>query len=75
MKKSDYFSKEEILRLAQSPAGQQLLQLLSSEHSQAMNQVHESAGDLQQAQKALSGFLSDPRAQALLRQLTEDSHG
>ncbi len=75
MKKTDDFSKEEILRLARSPAGQQLIQLLQSRHGQAINQVQESGGDLQQAQKALSGFLSDPQAQALLRQLMEDSHG
>ncbi len=75
MKNNDGFSKEEILRLARSDAGQQLLQLLNSQHSQAMAQVQSSGGDLQQAQQALSGFFSDPKAQELLRKLREDSHG
>ena len=33
------------------------------------------SGDMEQAKKALSAFLSDPKAQALLRQLEEEKHG
>ncbi len=71
------FSAKDILRLAKSPAGQQLLQLLQSEHGQTMASVQKSAeaGQMQQAQQSLSQLLSDPQAMALLKQLQEEFNG
>ena len=76
-KKYDGFSMQEAMRLAQSDAGQQLLQLLRSNHSDAARSAIEKAqdGDIAQAKQALQAFLSDPQAQALLQQLKEDNHG
>ena len=74
--KYDDFSMQEAMRLAQSDTGQQLLQLLQRNHGNAAKIALDRAkdGDMQQAQKALQAFLSDPQAQALLRQLKEGSH-
>ncbi len=69
------FSPEAILQLARSPAGQQLMALLQSEHQGAMDTVRQNPKDVAGARSALAGFLADPRAQALLQQLQEDSHG
>ncbi len=76
-KKYDDFSMQEAMRLAQSDAGQQLLQLLKNNHSQAAKTAMDSAqsGDLFRAKQALQGFLSDPQALALLQQLKEGNHG
>ncbi len=70
------FSSQDILRLAKSPAGQQLLAMLQ-ENPQAMQQAQENArqGDMAQAAKSLSQFMSDPKTQALLKKLQEDYHG
>lgn len=76
-KNFDDFSMQEALRLAKSDAGQQLLALLHSSHGDAVRSAMDcaKAGDMVQAQQALSAFLSDPQAQALLKQLQEDRHG
>lgn len=76
-KNNGNFSMEEIKRLAQSDAGKQLMAMLESGHSGASDAVRSSirSGDMEQAKKALSAFLSDPKAQALLRQLEEEKHG
>ena len=64
-----------LLKLANSPAGQQLFALLQknggSELQSAVTQA--SAGNYEQAKNALSNLLSDPQAQALLKQLEEDT--
>lgn len=61
----------ELLRLAQSPAGQQLITLLQrSGGSELQNAIAKaSAGDYEQAKTAISSLLSSPEAQALLKQL------
>ncbi len=71
------FSMEEVKRLAQSDAGKQLMAMLSGSHGQTAEAVRSSAqsGDMEQAKKALSAFLSDPKAQALLRQLEAQQNG
>ena len=71
------FSMQEAMRLAQSEAGQQLLQLLRSNHSDAARSALEKAqdGDLNQAKQALQAFLSDPKTQELLQKLKEGNHG
>lgn len=76
-KNNGNFSMEEIKRLAQSDAGKQLMAMLESSHGDTSNQVRNSvrSGDMDQAQKALRTFLSDPKAQALLKQLEAEQNG
>ena len=68
---SNNFSMQEAMRLASTPAGQQLLALLQKnngpELQSAMNQA--AAGNYEQAKRALSSLLSDPEARKLLEQL------
>ncbi|MEE0109299.1 MAG: hypothetical protein UEP57_00190 [Oscillospiraceae bacterium] len=61
----------ELLRLAQSPAGQQLMALLQQSGGRELESAvaKASAGDYTQAKQALSSLLSTPEAQALLKQL------
>ena len=76
-KKYEGFSIQEAMRLAQSDAGQQLLQLLKNNHSDTARSALEKAqdGDIAQAKQALQAFLADPQAQELLRRLKEGQHG
>ncbi len=76
-KNNGSFSMEDIQRLAQSDAGRLLMQRLQSQHSDAANAVRSSmqAGDTERAKNALSGFLSDPNIQALLKQLEAQNNG
>ena len=68
---SGKFSMEEAMRLAQSPAGQQLLALLQQNNSKnlesAMNQA--ASGDYTQAKQILSMLMKDPKTRQLLQQL------
>lgn len=61
----------ELMRLAQSPAGQKLLAMLRQSGGQELRGAMEKAsgGDYRDAQKAVQAFLSNPEAQALLEQL------
>ena len=70
-------SMDEIKRLAQSEAGKQLMAMLDSQHRNTSDTIRSSvqSGDLEQAKKAISAFLSDPKAQALLKQLEEERNG
>ena len=76
-KNSDDFSMQEALSLAKTPAGQQLLAMLKQQNGdqlrQAMNQA--AAGNYASVQNTLASLLSNPEAQALLRQLQEGSNG
>ncbi len=76
-KNNNNFSMEDMKRLAQSDAGKQLMAMLQSSHGSTADAVRTSAqaGDMEQAKKALAAFLSDPKAQALLKQLEEQQHG
>ena len=67
------FSIEEVKRLAQSDAGRQLMALLQGSHPEAVQAAQ--SGDMEGAKKALASLLSDPKAQAILTQMQEDSHG
>lgn len=62
---------QEALRLAQSPAGQQLLAMLrrsdSGQIRQALDQAN--AGDLSSAKRTLSTLLDDPEIRKMLEQL------
>lgn len=62
---------QEVMRLAKSPAGQQLLALLQQQNSDAMRSAMRSAasGDYDHAKKIIESMLSDPQAQQLLKQL------
>lgn len=61
----------ELMRLAQSPMGQQLLAMLRQNNPSALQAAMSSAlqGDYEQAKKSISACLEDPQAQAILKQL------
>ena len=69
----------EAMRMAQTPAGQQLIQLLRAGNSQELKTAMDraAAGDYTAAKQALSGILSNPEAQKLLSQMggTNGSNG
>lgn len=70
-KKSQEFSMDEIMRLAKSPAGQQLIAMLQREDSTKLQQAVTQAqtGNLSQAGQTLSSILSSPEAQQLIKKL------
>lgn len=70
-KKNQDFSMEEVMRLAKSPAGQQLLAMLKQGDSAKLEQAVTQAktGDYSQASRTLSAMLSSPEAQKLLKEL------
>ena len=65
------FSMEEVMRLAKSPAGKQLLAMLQQKDSNQVQQAVAQAkgGDYTSASKTLSEMLSSPEAQKLLKEL------
>ena len=69
--KFDEHSMEDMMKLAKSPAGQQLLTLLQQSADQNMQQAlrRAAAGDMAGAKELLSPALADPRIQALLNQM------
>lgn len=64
-------SMQEVLRLAATPAGQQLIAMLrqrgGSEFQAAMSSA--ASGDYTQAKRAIEKLMADPQAQNLLKQL------
>ena len=70
-KKSEDFSMQEALRLAQSPAGQQLLALLQRSDGAQLQKIKEqaAAGDYKNAAQMLNTLLSSQEAKQLLNQL------
>ena len=72
-KNSQDFSMQEALRLANSPAGQQLLALLREQDSTLLEQAATAAtaGDYTKASRMLSSLLSSPEIQKLLKELGE----
>ncbi len=70
-KNSQDFSMQEALRLAKSPAGQQLLALLRDTDADALNTAasQAGAGNMEQAMQTLSALLSSPEAKDLMQQL------
>lgn len=62
---------QEALRLAKTPAGQQLLQLLQQNNATQLQKAMSSAaaGDYAQAKQTLSALLDTPEAKKLLNQL------
>lgn len=61
----------EAKRMAQSPAGQQLLQILRSTGGQELDQAMEKAisGDYLAAKNLLNGLMKDPRTMELMKQM------
>lgn len=70
-KKPQEFSMEDVMRLAKSPAGQQLIAMLQQTDSQKLQQAAALAqsGDYATAGQTLKGMLSSPEAQKLLKEL------
>ncbi len=70
-KNNQNFSMEEVMRLAKSPAGQQLIAMLKQQDNTKLEQAAAQAktGDYAQASKTLSAMLSSPEAQRLLKEL------
>lgn len=70
-KKSQDFSMEEVMRIAKSPAGQQLMALLQQKDSAALAEAsaQAKAGNYSQAGQTLSALLSSPEAQRLMKEL------
>ena len=70
-KNSQDFSMEEVMRLAKSPAGQQLLAMLQQTDGAQLQQAAQQAsmGEYSQAGQTLQALLSTPEAQKLLKEL------
>ena len=70
-KKSQDFSMEEIMRMAKSPAGQQLIAMLRQTDNTKLEQAVSQAktGDYAQAGETLRTILSTPEAQKLMKEL------
>ena len=70
-KKSQDFSMEDVMRIAKSPAGQQLMALLQQKDSAALAEAAAQAksGNYSQAGQTLSAMLSSPEAQRLMKEL------
>ena len=65
------FSMEEMMRLAKSPAGQQLMAMLKQQDNAKLEQAaaQAKAGDYTQAGQTLKAMLSSPEAQKLMKEL------
>ena len=63
----------ELIRMAQTPAGQQLIALLQKQDSAQLQQAitYAVSGDYNRAKEILSKLLSSPEAQALLKKLED----
>ena len=70
-KKSLDFSMEDVMRVAKSPAGQQLMALLQQKDSAAVAKASQQAkaGNYSQAGQTLQELLSSPEAQKLMKEL------
>ena len=70
-KNSQYFSIQEVKKLANSPAGQQLLAMLRDSDGVQMEQAAKlaAAGEYAKAAKILESTLSSEQAQRLMKQL------
>ncbi len=68
---SDDHSMEEVMRLAKSPAGQQLISLLQRSDTGALQKAMEQAndGNFTAAQATLQTLLQSAEAQKLLKEL------
>lgn len=69
--KSDKFSMEQAARLASTPEGQQIMDLIRSQQGANLNSAiaKANAGDYTELQKSVQQLLSTAEAQALLKKL------
>lgn len=69
--KNQDFSMADVMRLAKSPAGQQLIALLQQKDAEKLEQAANlaKAGDYSQAGRTISAMLSSEEAQKLLKEL------
>ena len=69
--KSDKFSMEQAARLASTPEGQQIMDLIRSQQGANLNSAiaKANAGDYGELQKSVQQLLSTSEAQALLKKL------
>jgi len=76
-KNSQDFSMQEVLRLANTPAGQQLLAILRQAAPAVLRQLQEklSSGDPAQAAQSLQLLLSTGQLQALQEQMRGQTNG
>lgn len=76
-KNSGDFSVEEAMRLANSPAGQQLFALLKRTDTAALNKAMDqaAAGDYNQVQDTISALMANEEVKALLAQLGGKANG
>lgn len=73
---SNNFSMQDMMRLAGTPAGQQLLNHLQKKNAKQLQIAiaHAVSGNMDQAKAILSELIGDPESQKLIRQLG-GSHG
>lgn len=76
-KKSEDFSVQEAMRLAKTPAGQQLLAILKQEKGDKLQSIIRLAqeGNMQAAGNALQEVFSSPSAKELIRELEGKQNG
>ena len=69
--KSDKFSMEQAARLASTPEGQQIMDLIRSQQGENLNSAiaKANAGDYTDLQKSVQQLLSTAQAQKLLKKL------
>ena len=70
-KKSQEFSMQEILRMANSPAGRQLVSMLQQTDHETLRSAMNSAnaGNYDQATQQLKSLMDSPQVQTLLKQM------
>ena len=70
-KNSEDLSMQDALRMANSPTGRQLLELLQRKNSGQIDTAmqHMAAGNYEQAKESMSALLSSPEVKKLLEQL------
>ena len=68
---SNNFSMQDMMRLAGTPAGQQLLNHLQKKNAKQLQMAiaHAVSGNMDQAKAILSELIGDPESQKLIRQL------
>ena len=69
--KNQNFSMDALMKMAKSPAGQQLIAMLKNQDNSKLEQAAAQAksGDYAQASQTLSAMLSTPEAKKLMKEL------
>lgn len=73
-KNANNFSADRIQALAHSDEGKRLMEMLGRDRAADVRRSAQQ-GNMSEASKALSDFLSDPKVRALLKQLEEKANG